>query len=88
MTPEQLAALTVTSPFSAAMSVPMHVNRPDGFASQALTINTPPMVLLGDRLYVPVWAIFLILYPILSLLFVGVACLAFRWRWWRAGNVG
>ena len=86
--PEQLARLTVTSPFSAAMSVPMHVRRPDGFtSSQSLAIDIPPMVPLGRRLHVPVWALFLVLYPILSLFFVGVACLAFRWRWWRAGNV-
>jgi ABC-type transport system involved in multi-copper enzyme maturation permease subunit len=86
-TPEQLAALTVTSPFSAALSVPMHLSRPDGITSQALTISTPPMVQLGERLYAPVWAIFLVLYPVLSAFFVAVACLAFRWRWWRAGNV-
>ncbi|APW62666.1 ABC transporter permease [Paludisphaera borealis] len=87
LTPQRLAALTVTSPFSAAMSVPMHVNRPDGWTGQSLTIHTPPLVPLGGRVYAPVWAIFLVLYPILSAIFVGVACLAFRWRWWRAGNV-
>ncbi len=86
-TPRQLARLTVTSPFSAAMSVPMHVSRPDGFSTRELTIRTPPTVPLGGNVYVPVWALFLVLNPVLSLIFVAVACLAFRWRWWRAGNV-
>src|SRR5262249_31256830 len=34
VTKEQLAGLTVTSPFSAALSVPMHVTRPDSWVNQ------------------------------------------------------
>jgi ABC-type transport system involved in multi-copper enzyme maturation permease subunit len=87
LSPGRLASLTVTSPFSAAMSVPMHVARPDGWAAQTVNVSTPPMVPFAGRVFVPVWALFLALYPILCLVFVGIACIAFRWRWWRAGNV-
>ena len=75
------------APRRVALSVPMHVSRPDGLSTRELTIHTPPMVAFGDHLYAPVWALFLVLYPVLSLVFIGVACLAFRWRWWGAGNV-
>ena len=36
----------------------------------------------------PVWTIFLALYPPLSFLFLGITYLAFRWRWWKAGDSG
>jgi hypothetical protein len=32
----------------------------------------------------PVWTIFLVIYPPLSCFFLAIAYLAFRWRWWKA----
>ena len=85
-TSERLASITVTSPFSAALSIPMHTNRIDSASTQSLNVPPPILVQLTPGLALPVWAIFLLIYPPLSLLFVGISYLAFRWRWWKAGN--
>jgi ABC-type transport system involved in multi-copper enzyme maturation permease subunit len=84
---QRLAALTVTSPYSAAMSVPMHLYRSGSFSggdkielARTVTVNLTP------TLDLPVWAIFLMMYPPLCVLLFGVTYLAFRWRWWRAGG--
>ena len=85
---EQLAALTVTSPFSAALSVPMHTTRSEIWSDQPLAVPDPVLVPITRNFSLPVWAIFLCIYPPLSLAFLGVTYLAFRWRWWRAGGLG
>jgi ABC-type transport system involved in multi-copper enzyme maturation permease subunit len=88
VTTQQLAALTVTSPFSAALSVPMHTNRNENWVNQSPTVADSVIVpLYGDK-GLPVWAIFLCIYPPLSLGFFVVTYLAFRWRWWRSGGLG
>jgi hypothetical protein len=33
----------------------------------------------------PVWAVFLVVGPVLALLMNGLTYLLFRYRWWRAG---
>jgi ABC-type transport system involved in multi-copper enzyme maturation permease subunit len=86
LTPEQLAAITITSPFSAALSVPMHTSRIESYAGQSLNVPSPILVPLTPTFGLPVWTIFLSLYPFLSLIFVGVAYVGFRWRWWKAGD--
>jgi ABC-type transport system involved in multi-copper enzyme maturation permease subunit len=88
VTNEQLAALTVTSPFSAALSVPMHTNRNENWVNQPPTVADSVIVPLFGTKGLPVWALFLCIYPPLSLAFFLVTYLAFRWRWWRSGGLG
>jgi hypothetical protein len=88
VTTEQLAALTITSPFSAALGVPMHSTRSESWTNQPLAVADPVLIPIAGRVALPVWAIFLCLYPPLCLTFLGVTYLAFRWRWWRAGGLG
>jgi ABC-type transport system involved in multi-copper enzyme maturation permease subunit len=89
---DRLALLTITSPFSAAMSVPMHTTRNEVWSNQPLPVEESVMILIAQgpnwRFHLPVWAIFLALYPPLSLLFYGLTYAAFRWRWWRSGGLG
>jgi ABC-type transport system involved in multi-copper enzyme maturation permease subunit len=88
LSPQRLAAITVTSPFSAALSVPMHINRADAWTRQTLDVAETVRVPLFRDLALPVWAIFLIISPPLSLVFIGIAYQVFRWRWWKAGDSG
>ena len=55
-----------------------------------MPLHVEPAVLvhLWRGVDLPVWTIFLALYPPLSLLFLGITYLAFRWRWWKAGDSG
>jgi ABC-type transport system involved in multi-copper enzyme maturation permease subunit len=82
------AALTITSPFSAALSVPMHTTRSDAWSNQPLPVEDSILVRVLPNLYLPVWAIFLGIYPPLSLFLFWVTYAAFRWRWWRSGGLG
>ncbi|MFO0958669.1 MAG: ABC transporter permease subunit [Isosphaeraceae bacterium] len=79
----QLTALGVTSPFSAAFSVPVP-SMGEGFFGMTDGRATPTIMLPG--LGVPLWAAFLIVAPVLSLACFALTYLAFRWRWWKAGN--
>jgi hypothetical protein len=88
VTTQQLAALTVTSPFSAALSVPMHTNRNENWVNQSPTVADSVIVPLLGTKGLPVWAIFLCIYPPLSLALFFFTYLAFRWRWWRSGGLG
>ncbi len=84
--PERVASFTVTSPFSAALSVPMHTSRIENWSGHTMHVEPTLFVPLASGVALPVWAIFLALYPPLSMLFLAVAYLAFRWRWWKAGD--
>jgi len=88
LSPQRLAAITVTSPFSAALSVPMHKSRTDTWTGQTLDVAETVWVPLGRNLALPVWAIFLMFSPPLSLVFISIAYQAFRLRWWKAGDSG
>ncbi|HEX8201320.1 MAG TPA: ABC transporter permease subunit, partial [Isosphaeraceae bacterium] len=82
----QLSALTVTSPFSAALSLPLPRNSlssPSMGETQAQAANPfgPPIPGLG----LPVWAVYLLVTPPLCLVLFALTYLAFRWRWWKAG---
>ena len=85
---QRLAALSVTSPFSAALSVQMRksatVSNSTNDAPNTLTESTP--VRFAPGVNVPVWAVFLGLYPPLCCGLFGITYLAFRMRWWRAGG--
>jgi hypothetical protein len=75
-----LAALTVTSPFAAASSLRMATASNQSGGSMMPT-NGP----LVPGLEVPVWTAFLMLTVPLCLGLFVVTYLAFRWRWWKAG---
>lgn len=84
---QRLASLTVTSPYSAALSVPMHVYRGSGnYSGDSLTVEKRVSVPITQGFSLPVWAIFLGMYPPLCLLLFGMTYLAFRVRWWKAGG--
>jgi ABC-type transport system involved in multi-copper enzyme maturation permease subunit len=89
VTKEQLAALSVTSPFSAALSVPMvQTSRNDVFSGASGVVGDSVLIPVAPGIGLPVWAIFLCIYPPLSLVFILLTYLAFRWRWWRSGGLG
>jgi ABC-type transport system involved in multi-copper enzyme maturation permease subunit len=88
MTPERLASFTVTSPFSAAFSIPMHAPRSDIAGNQTISVPDPVLVPITSVVGMPVWIIFLLIYPLLCVLLLGVTYLAFRWRWWLASQGG
>jgi ABC-type transport system involved in multi-copper enzyme maturation permease subunit len=83
---ERRASFTITSPFSAALSVPMHTSRIENWTGHTMHVESTLFVPLAHGVALPVWTIFLALYPPLSMLFLAVAYLAFRWRWWKAGD--
>ena len=85
---EQLAVLTVTSPFSAALAVPMHNTRTEAWTNQPLAVADQILISIAPGIKLPVWGIFLGLYPPLGLIFFGITYVAFQWRWWRAGGLG
>jgi ABC-type transport system involved in multi-copper enzyme maturation permease subunit len=89
ITEERLASLAIASPFSASFSIPLPttqghptVTDPTGVVDAPSAVSS----ILGVKL--PVWAIFLAIYPPSCLALFGVTYLAFRWRWWRAGGSG
>jgi ABC-type transport system involved in multi-copper enzyme maturation permease subunit len=88
VTKQQLAAFTITSPFSAAFSVPMHATRTDIWINTPLNIVEQQQIPIVGNVSLPVWAIFLTMYPFLSLFFFGIAYVAFRYRWWKSGSSG
>jgi ABC-type transport system involved in multi-copper enzyme maturation permease subunit len=86
----QLAAITATSPFAAAMSVPA----PRSSDAQAVTaeaaraagetsLSAGPLV---PGINAPVWLVYLMLAPLIAALFTGIAYLGFRYRWWVAAS--
>lgn len=84
---EQIDALTVTSPYSAALSLPLKPSQTASTsAADAAALN--PTTTLVPGIGWPVWAVFLCLYPILSLIIYGTTYVAFRYRWWRASEMG
>ena len=79
---ERIAAFTVTSPFSAALSLPMRANP----LMMGNMNDAQATALLIPGLGLPVWAVFLLLYPPLCLGLYGITRVVFRYRWWRAGG--
>jgi ABC-type transport system involved in multi-copper enzyme maturation permease subunit len=85
---EELAWATVSSPYSAAFSLPMppaqgQHSMGDGSGEKERQTLLP---ILGTTL--PLWAVFLLVYPPACVGLFGVTYVAFRWRWWRAGGSG
>ena len=80
---DQLVGLTVTSPFAASFSVPLPTSgSPD--STSLLSTTTPPLPLIG--LSLPLYAVYLLVAPILTVLLYIATYYAFRWRWWSAGR--
>lgn len=84
---EDRAALTITSPFSAAFSIPMHTARSNQYSNDGQVIAKAVYVPVWPGVALPVWAIFLLIYPPISVLLYGVTYVVFRLRWWRAGGL-
>jgi hypothetical protein len=69
------------------MSVPMHLYRSGSWSGGDKPPIAPTVLVeVTPGLELPVWAIFLGLYPPLCVLLFGITYLAFRWRWWKAGG--
>jgi ABC-type transport system involved in multi-copper enzyme maturation permease subunit len=79
---DRLAALTITSPYAAAFSVPMPVRSEWTTEGGSLPTSSSPPI---PGVNLPVWAVFLVVGPVLALLMNGLTYLLFRYRWWRAG---
>ena len=86
---EQLAALTVTSPFAAALGVPMH-NTPHRSVDQPATRGrgSNPDFHRSQHSNCQSGRSSSVSIPPLALIFFWITYLAFRWRWWRAGGLG
>ena len=87
VTPAQLSALTVTSPFSAAFSVARPPS--SGTAEAQLSTNVSNAAIssapLVPRVGLPIWAVYLLITPPLCLVLFVMTYFVFRWRWWKAG---
>lgn len=87
---EKIEALTITSPYSAAFSIPMKSSQLSlSLASSDTSGPDQSMkITLIPGIGLPVWAVFLLLYPVLAVVLYGATYLAFRIRWWKAGGTG
>ena len=87
MSYSQIGALTITSPYSAAFSLPM---KPGNLSLTSVTDGSliQPEITVVPGIGLPVWAVFLLLYPLLAVVLYGATYLAFRIRWWKAGGTG
>ena len=86
---EKIDALTVTSPYSAALSIPMNPSQLSvGSANEGSIASQTQKAILVPGIGLPVWAVFLIIYPVIALILYGATYVAFRSRWWKAGGTG
>jgi len=86
---EKIDALTVTSPYSAALSIPMNPSQLSvGSANEATIASQIQKPILVPGIGLPVWAVFLVIYPVIALILYGATYVAFRYRWWKAGGTG
>lgn len=80
MSADQLTAVTVTSPFAAAFSVPLPAT--GGWGGESLVnVNQQPTVTLMGW---PLWLVYLAVNPVLALVINLITYAAFHVRWWRA----
>jgi hypothetical protein len=66
----------------------MHTFRNDAIGNQPMPVADSVLIPIAPTIKLPIWMIFLCVYPLASAAFFGVSYLAFRWRWWRAGGLG
>ncbi|WP_435015563.1 ABC transporter permease subunit [Tundrisphaera sp. TA3] len=81
-----IESLTISSPYSAAFSVPMAFTPANSPGFQVGSMQGRTLEISGVE--VPTWAAFLAIYPPACLLLFGTTYLAFRIRWWQAGGTG
>jgi ABC-type transport system involved in multi-copper enzyme maturation permease subunit len=92
LTPGQLAAITVTSPFAAASSVPAPRSSNAQAVSAPIEESDGPLIArlsagpLVPGLNAPVWLVYLVVAPMIAAMFTGTSYLGFRYRWWVAAN--
>jgi ABC-type transport system involved in multi-copper enzyme maturation permease subunit len=82
---QSLALVKVTSPFSAAFSVPVPRSQASYYGTESDFRPRPDGPAIPG-VGLPVWAAYLIVAPILSAGLFGITYVTFRWRWWKAGN--
>ena len=82
---EVLATLTVTSPFSAAFSIPIPSSEDGKPYSPSFLGAATQAVPTGLGVTLPLWAYYLLISPFIVLILNVLTYFAFRWRWWRAG---
>lgn len=80
---QQLRLLTITSPYAAALDVPVIARSGPITASQA-GIGSAGVAL--PVLGMPIWAAYLIFSVALCPILFWVASIVFRYRWWKAGH--
>ncbi len=79
----QLTALQITSPFSAAFSVPLkQYSDSVNVRIEGQELSGRPLPFIG----LPLWAGYLIFNPVLALVLFGLTSMLFRLRWWKASN--
>jgi hypothetical protein len=88
LSPEQLSAITVTSPYSAALSVPVQLQPSphDQPGERTFDSALPTPIPFANGLGLPVWGVFLLIYPPICAILFGITCLIFRIRWWSAAE--
>jgi len=88
MSYERIEALTITSPYSAAFSIPMRSGQLSYASANDAALHAPLKATLLPGIGLPVWAVFLMIYPVIALVLYGATYVAFRYRWWKAGGTG
>ena len=88
MSYERIEALTITSPYSAAFSIPMRSGQLSFSSANDAAQHAPLQATLLPGIGLPVWAVFLMIYPVIALVLYGATYVAFRYRWWKAGGTG
>lgn len=81
---QKLAILSVFSPYSATLSVPLRIR--GGISVIDPGVDFSEAFALLPVVGLPVWAAFLIVYPPLCAVLYGLTNLVFRYRWWKAGS--
>jgi hypothetical protein len=78
----------MTSPYSAALSVPIHVHSSshDSMSDRTPEATPPTWIPFVSGFELPVWGAFLLIYPPICLILFGITCLIFRIRWWSAAE--
>lgn len=79
----------MTSPYSAALSIPMKGNYLSfNSAAESKAADASLKATLVPGINWPVWAVFLAIYPVISFVLYLATQVIFRYRWWAAGGTG
>ena len=64
----------------------MHIPRMDGLSNRDSKIANAVIVPIAGDFGLPVWAIFLLIYPPICAILFAITCRIFRKRWWSAAE--